>query len=732
MLKLPQVPETRKTRLIRFGVFEVDLAAGELRKSGVKIKLQDQPFRVLVALLARPGEVVTREELREKLWRDGTFVDFDRGVNTAINKIREALGDSADTPRFVETLPRRGYRFVAPVDGADPPAAGRGSSEALPAASAGSAPTVVSQYARQIVPWLLLAVVTAILAAVWLQGPEPQTPLRRFAFRPGPEVGPPVISPNGKYIAYTTGRGTEAKLWVQDLARNEPREIAGADWARSPFWSPGSDFIGFFAEEELKRIPFDGGPAIPVCQVPHTVFRQTGAWSPDGSLMVFSTGTPVMPFQVSAGGGNPEPLAAVVDSGVNRGMSPHFLPPARQGRLLLFGTTSGLVIQSLETGDGESLLANAGRPVYSPSGHILYGRLGSPSVAGTSSEAPGLWALPLSLKTLKPTGEPFAVSPEGSYPSVAGDGTLVYLEGSGLGQHKLLSCGRTGEELEEIGRIEGFIAGISLSPDGQLAVLEAVVERNRDIWVQDKARGVNTRLTFTDGNDGSPVWSPSGDQIAFFSRRRDGNADIYVKSSDGSGEAKAVVSTPLDEWPSDWSPDGDYLLYHARESETRLDVWYLKLGGENSGEERVPFLQTPFDEKAAQFSPGGRFVVYSSDESGRFEIYVRPFPKGTGKWQVSRNGGSHPRWGRDGQELFYVSGDKLISVPVTLDANFSAKSPVSLFQDQFLAAGGFAPPYDVSANGRSFLVRELIEEAREPVIRVVQNWYEEFRGRDRE
>ena len=385
----------------------------------------------------------------------------------------------------------------------------------------------------------------------------------------------------------------------------------------------------------------------------------------------------------------------------------------------MFGVQRGLAIQDLETGEGEILLANARFPVYSPSGHILFQR----------SAAPGLWTAPFSLETLNLTGEPFAVNPEGSFPSVAGDGTLVYREGSGAEHYKLLSRGPDGEELEEIGRIDGVIAGISLSPDGQLAALEARVEGNLDIWVQDRVRGVNTRLTFTEGHEGVPVWSPSGNDIAFFSRRRGGNADIYVKSADRSGEAQAVVSTPLDEWPSDWSPDGDYLLYQTRESETRLDVWYSKLNGENSGEEKVPFLQTPFDEKAAQFSPDGRFVAYSSNESGRFEIYVRPFPEGTGKWQVSRNGGNHPRWAKDGGELFYVSGDKLISVPVTLDPNFSARSPATLFQDRFLSSGIFAPPYDVSADGQSFLVRELIEGAQEPVIRVVQNWYEEFRDR---
>ena len=270
------------------------------------------------------------------------------------------------------------------------------------------APAVVSQSARRIVPWLLVGVLSAILAAMWLRWPDPapRTPLRRFAFRPGPDVRSPVISPNGKYIAYTSGQGTEAKLWVQDLARNEPREIAGGDGARGPFWSPGSDSIAFFAEEELKRISLDGGPAIRVCQVLGTGLH-TGAWSSDGRVMVFSSGLPVTLSQVSAGGGAPEPLPAVVDSGVNRGRFPDFLPLARQSRPLLFGTQSGLAIQDLETGEGEILLANAVRPVYSPSGHILFQR---------SRVAPSLWAAPFSLETLKPTGEPFTVSAEGSLP----------------------------------------------------------------------------------------------------------------------------------------------------------------------------------------------------------------------------------------------------------------------------------------------------------------------------
>jgi len=586
-----------------------------------------------------------------------------------------------------------------------------------------STPAGISHFARQILPWLLLSTSFVVLAVMWLRWPEPapSAPLRRFAFHPGPDVGPPVISPNGKYIAYTSGRGAEAKLWVQDLARDEPREIDGGTGARSPFWSPGSDAIAFFVESELKRISLDGGPAIRVCQVPGLLV-QGGVWSPDGRVMVFSAGIPLKLFQVSAGGGDPEPLPAIVDSGVNRGWFPHFLPLTRQGRPLLFGTQRGLAIQNLETGEGEILLTNARQAVYSRSGLILFLRLGTP----------GLWAAPFSLETLKLTGEPFAVNQEGSFPSVAGDGTLAYREGAGAQQSRLLSRGLDGEELEEIGRIDGRIDGISLSPDGQLAALEARVEGNLDIWIQDRASGVNTRLTFTDGNDGSPVWSPSGDQIAFHSRRRDGNADIYVKSADGSGEAKAVVSTPLDEWVSDWSPNGDYLRYHTGEAETRLDVWYMKLSGENSGGERVPFLQTPFDEQGAQFSPDGRFVAYSSNESGRVEIYVRPFPEDTGKWQVSSNGGNYPRWGKDGGELFYVSGDKLISVPVTLDPNFSARSPDSLFQDRFLSSGIFASVYDVSADGQSFLVRELIEGAQEPVIRVVQNWYEEFRDREQE
>ena len=173
--------------------------------------------------------------------------------------------------------------------------------------------------------------------------------------------------------------------------------------------------------------------------------------------------------------------------------------------------------------------------------------------------------------------------------------------------------------------------------------VEAIVDGNLDVWVVEVARAVPTRFTFGRNNDGMAVWSPNGNRIAFFSRRREGNADIYVKSSDGGGEARPVLATELDEWPSDWSRDGKYLLYSINDPKSGFDIAYLQI--DNEGEwEAVRFLHTEFAEKAARFSPDGRFVAYESTESGRYEVYVQAFPGGGGKRQVSSGGGNDPRW----------------------------------------------------------------------------------------
>ena len=266
-------------RAVKFGTFELDLAAGELRKNGSKVRLQEQPFRLLTFLVQRPGDLVSREELREKLWPADTYVDFDNSLNTAASKLREALGDSAASPRFVETLPRRGYRFIAPLErhgqvgdvaSSVPPTTAEPKTPAQQVWQASLRRARLQQLALA----AALVIAVGLVVVLWLRSPPPaeEAPLRRFAITPPVALNSrPAISPDGRHIALTGG-DAEGKLWVQDLDRQEPRAIEGTEGAGKPFWSPDSDFIGFAAGRELKKISVQGGVAIRVCEMPSSGF----------------------------------------------------------------------------------------------------------------------------------------------------------------------------------------------------------------------------------------------------------------------------------------------------------------------------------------------------------------------------------------------------------------------------------------------------------------------------
>ena len=264
---------------------------------------------------------------------------------------------------------------------------------------------------------------------------------------------------------------------------------------------------------------------------------------------------------------------------------------------------------------------------------------------------------------------------------------------------------------------------------------------NCDVWVHEVERPLTQRLTFDAALDFSPQWSPSGREITF-SSQREGNFDIFRRAADGTGEARVLVATEANEVVYGWSRDGNYLVYSVSTAETiftaegdsNSDIWYLKRKDDEDEFESVPFLETPFTEKAAQLSPDGRFLAFCSDDSGEYQVYVRPFPSGDGQWQVSASGGCQPRWSHDGKELFYVEGDTLMAVEVTMSPAFAPAAATPLFSDPHLAAGAFMPvSYDVSADGRFVLEEDAeSEEAKPPSIHVVENWYEEFRDREQD
>ena len=566
-----------------------------------------------------------------------------------------------------------------------------------------------------------------IFAFFWLSSPGPsaEPPLRRFSFSPEGLTGGG-ISPDGKYVLYWAETAGGSALWLRPLDSESTRKLEGTEGAEGGHWSPDSKSIVFGTDRELKRISLDGGNPITLCELPSQSYPFIGAsWSPDGNRIVFSSGLKL--YEIAARGGEPKLLFEPEEAESNSNTAfaaPRFLPVTEGslGLVYTFGPSPSdlkLGILDLKTGERRELVAGT-KPVYSASGHLVYQESFDPYS--------GLRALPFSLETLTATGEAFPIVEAGRYPSMAQDGTLVYFDLAAGGGQNLVWRDREGKSLGTIGQAQENIGPLALSPDGKSVAVEAwEADGNRDIWVHDAVRGAKTRLTFDPARDGQPAWSPSGEQITFYSQR-EGGFGIYSKPADGSGEAVLLVDEDPGERAPDWSRDGKFVIYE----DTLDDLWYLKPKAGGEGYEPVPYLRTTADERIPVFSPDGRYVAYVSSQSGRSEIYVRPFPEGGGKWQVSINGGTQPRWRRDGRELFYVEGDQLMAVSVSTAQGFSPGTPKLLFRDRWLRSGPPKQRYDVSADGRRFVLTEAVEGASDkpPAIRAVMNWYEEFRDRE--
>ena len=584
---------------------------------------------------------------------------------------------------------------------------------------------------RRVSVGLLAAVVLllGVVGAMWRQWPEaaPKPPLRKLAFSLAAPVGDVVISPNGRYIAYIRAAATAVgPLWVQDLERGEAREIDGTSLAYEPFWSPDSEFVGFTTlTGRLQKVSVRGGAVITLCDLP--ALSWGGSWSRSGKSIVFGTGRQGRLYEVSARGGTPTQLIEPeLEQQQEFFVYPHFLPSENGVRTLVFsmgspGANDVMLYESI--GKPPVPLAPGGRPVFSSTGHLLY---------EGSRGAGGIWALPFSMDTLKPGGEAFPIQQDASYPSVARDGTLAYLEVLHTGQQQLLWRDRQGTEAGKIGQPQDAIQYPSISPDGQRVAVRGYQEDdNGDVWIHDVRRPIKTRLTFAPGQDYSARWSPTSNEIIFRSERG-GDAALFTTSADGSGEAKELFDTPgREENPHDWSRDGRYLMVHIQDPDSARDLCYLERKDDGSWSDPVEFLKTQFEERVAVFSPDTRFVAYVSDESGRDEVYVRPFPSGGGKWQVSESGGTQPRWSRDGKEIFYVEDDTLIAVSVNTTPTFSVGSTEPLFSDSHLANAFPQQTYDVAADGQRFAMVKNLGDPKY-TIHVVQNWFEEFRDQQPE
>ena len=477
----------------------------------------------------------------------------------------------------------------------------------------------------------------------------------------------------------------------------------------------------FFADGQLKKVTFRGGAPITVCELDAMSIRGA-SWGADDHI-VFSLESPSGLRRVPASGGIPEMLTTPdSEKGEFSHRWPHVLPG---GRAVVFTIeTKGsfdeaqIAVQIVETGERRILVDGGTDASYVSTGHLVYARVGS------------LLAVPFDLSRLAVTGHPVQIlddvvtrPPTGSaFYALSKDGSLAYLRGGPMSaERKLVWVDREGNA-KSLREGPGAYVFPRLSPDGsKLAV--TIQASNDDVWIYDLARDTLTRLTVEASEDGwSLAWTPRGDRLTFNSDRA-GGMSLFWKPVDGSGLAEQLTTSEYVQFPHSWSPDGNWLVFTEYHPVTKADLWVLP----NEDEQKPqPWLQTPSEEFAARFSPDGRSVAYVSDESGRYEVYVRPFPGPGEKWQISTQGGVEPVWSRDGQELFYRNEDRLMAVDVTVPPAFRAGKPQLLFEGQYQSHLGL-PNYDVSTDGQRFVMIQPGQETALRHINVVLNWSEELK-----
>jgi Tol biopolymer transport system component/DNA-binding winged helix-turn-helix (wHTH) protein len=718
--------DRRLSSPIRFGIFEVDLQAGELRRQGLRVKLQDQPFQVLVMLLEHPGEVVTREELQKTLWPADTYVDFEGGLNRAINKLREALGDGADSPRFIETLPRRGYRFLAPVEtaGAGEVETAEGNRLVLvtPDLVVESSVSAVTAAGRQVRYWGAAAIL-AVVAAIAFWGPwrVPRSTEDRPFLQMDVDVGPdefshPAISPDGTRIVVVSNGALALRRFDQASATR----LAGTEGAVLPFFSPNGRWVGFFAARKLQKVAVEGGAPIVLCDAP---LSGGGNWSDDDSIVAALGGGGLS--RIPAIGGVPQPLT---DPKSNPGGKwPQVLPG---GKSVLFALTNGsgqgeLRILTLSDGKVKTIVENATDGRYLASGYLVYYQQGT------------LFARPMDASRIVFTGPPtplvHGVANTGNWRraefDLSNSGTLVYRGG---GNNFVLSWLDSAGKAEPLRAKPGRYSEPRLSPDGGRLALAVIQDGKPDLWVYDLSQETWNRLT-SDGNRVMmPTWTRDGEYLAF----RSGNHLAWIRS-DGSSKVDYLAGVSPNAGPSSFSTDGKWLAFWPLQDNS--DLWIVPVertpGSLRLGQPQ-PLLQQAGSKGAPAISPDGRWVAYTSSESGRFEIYVMPLsPQGRAvgrKVPVSDGGGTGPMWSRNG-ELFYQSLDRRIQVAAyTVRGDKFVAEKARQWSETRLVDMGFYRSFDVAADGKRVLALLPAEEPRAAtLVRVVFNVDAELHRRAR-
>ena len=513
------------------------------------------------------------------------------------------------------------------------------------------------------------------------------------------------LSPDGRHlVANIMGNGA-AYLWVRQLDTAATREIESGSF---PFWSADSRSIGYFRGGDLKRVDLIDGKMQTLAAVQ---LGRGGSWSSDGTILFASLDGPIMRLPATGG----EARAATrIGAGQTAHVFPQFFPDNRHFLYFVVGTEEqqGLYLASLDGVGTRIADADSAAAVLS-NDRIVFNTQGVIAVHQLDLKRSALVGQPQTLIESAPINSVFNLGL-----SAATTGVMAYRSPSE--QRQLRWFDRAGTPLEPLGEpSRDGSRRARLSRDGQRLALDRVVRGNRDVYIRDLFNGAITRFTTDRSQDGYPVWSPDGSEIAFQSDRN-GSYDIFVKSAAGTEPEKELLRAPGNQWPLDWSDDGRWLLYYDAANAGAL--WAMPMVGVERTP--VPIARSPFAESDAALSPDGHWVAYPSNESGTTQVVVQSFPQARGRWSVSVNGGLGPEWSANGSELFFVAPDgKLMVVPVRATSEtFKYGAASALFQTRIVNTSIpiNGAEFALSADGR-ILVNEAVDDMPAPIT-VILNW----------
>jgi Tol biopolymer transport system component len=578
--------------------------------------------------------------------------------------------------------------------------------------------------------WITLTLASLLLAAaiVWIWRPAPSVspaPEMRLEIVTPPTADPVslAISPDGQNVAFVATAEGQSRLWLRSLdsVSASARPLMGTDRAESPFWKPDSRSIGFFADGKLKRIDIDGGT---IQTLANSAAARGGTWNRDG-VILFSPSSVGPIFRISETDGDPVPVTRL-EPHQQAHHFPLFLP---DGQHFIYGAggspeANGVYVARLDGKETRRLLDADSRTEYAAFGQLLFVKQGT------------LFAQDFDPVHLKLSGNRFSVAEHvassfSSAFSASAAGPIAYRTGSAAPSRQFVRFDRSGNEIEKIGKPDsGRPVNPAISPKGHYVALNRIEDNNNDIYLLETKRGVLQQFTINPAIESNPIWSPDGNRILFNSSRNGpGALDLYEQSANSApGNEQLILRTSQAKLATDWSRDGRFVLYQSVDPRSRNDIWVLPMDGNGKPGTQRPVIHGDADERDGQFSPNGEWIAYESDESGQFQIYVKPFSDLAAKPElISTTGGAQPRWSSDGKELFYIALDgQLMAVKIGLapgTQTLKVEPPMALFPahvDRVLPTAGTRQQYVVYPD-RNFLMNTVAEEATSPIT-VIINW----------